>query len=216
MSGAPPPLIQDYVTSKTSVRLDKIRPGNVYKLKPKPSSDLLQSFKDIATNQYQGYLVDMVDTEYDTLQLGYTRFSMETFIDKLNAGLNVYYNGSTVNTRADGVTIPKSKFNYYDGDNLAYNSERKGVIAYYSIPNAFLEILDIFPVTEHEGPVTELDIFPVTEPPAQTSRFAKFKRFFSLPKGGKKSIKRNKIKGNNRIRRRFSVRRKKTTRRKHN
>jgi hypothetical protein len=128
----------------------------------------------------------MVGTEYDTL--GFTDFNIETLIEKLNAGLYVYYNGLENKPRSGGESIQKRKFNYYYRGDVVYNSRKSNLMAYYSIPDVFFEILDIFPVTEP-----------------------------SASKGGKKSIKRNNIRGiTSKLRRRSSVRRKKTTRRKHN
>jgi hypothetical protein len=109
--------------------------------------------------------------------------------------------------RSVGDPIPQRKFNYYDNGHLAYNTRVKTTMAYYSIPDAFLEILDIYLVKAPEAPEA---------PEAPISRFAKFKKLFTR-KGGKKSIKRNNIRGSkSKLRRRSSVRRNKTTRRKHN
>ena len=181
----PPMNIDGYVTNEIPVELSEIIPGNLYRLKSKSGVDLNEAFKKIAVTRYNDYLQTMVDTEYDTL--GFTDFFIDDLITKLNDGLYVYYIEPTEKTRANLDSIQKRKFNYYNGGVLAKNSHRTDVMAYYSIPDAFLEILDIFPVT----------------PP--------------VSKGGKKSIKRNNIRGSkSKLRRRSSVRRKKTTRRKHN
>ena len=199
----PPENISNYVTSETPVELSGIMPGNLYRLKSKSGVDLNEAFKGIAVNQYHDYLKTMVDTEYDET-LGFTEFNIETLITKLNDGLYVYYIEHTKKTRANLPSIPKRKFNYYNGGVLAYNSRRNDVMAYYSIPDAFFEILDIYPVT-----------LPVSKGLFESMK-DKF-GFGTKQKGGKKSIKRNKIRGiKSKLRRRSSVRRKKTTRRKHN
>jgi len=199
----PPTNIGGYVTNETPVELSEIMPRNVYKLKSKSGVDLNAAFKDIAVKQYNENFRTMVGTEYDTLGGGFTDFFIENLIAKLNAGLYVYYIQTDNLVPTNGTPIPKRRFNYYDNGHLAYNTRVKTTMAYYSIPDAFLEILDIYPAT----------------PPVSKGLFRRMKDKFSSGSnnGGKKSIKRNNIRGiTSKLRRRSSVRRKKTTRRKHN
>jgi hypothetical protein len=142
----PPENITGYVTSGTTVGLSKIQPGNVYKLKSKSGVELNEkAFMDIAAQKHQANFRTIVGTEYDTLS--FTDFFIESLIEKLNAGLYVYYIQTDNLVPTNGTPIPKRRFNYYDDGNLAYNTRNSVLMAYYSIPDAFLEILDIYPAT---------------------------------------------------------------------
>lgn len=129
----------------------------------------------------------------------------------VTTGLYVYCIGDDDLGNQDGTVddkvIPRKKFNYYSSDGtLVYNGDGiSKIMAYYSIPNAFLK------PDEFLGPdviLQPLEIRPVT----RKLRYRLTDAVKSLlpnkkSSGGKKSIKRKKT--NSRLRRRFSIRRKK-------
>jgi hypothetical protein len=207
-SSTPPENISEgYKTSDTPIRLfSELKAGKLYYLKSplKSKDDVMEQFKQISTKLGK-YFSFILGSEGDSFYTGGN--ISEKLAEKVVAGLYVYCIGDDDLSYQEDKVIPRKKFNYYSEDGtLAYNNTvRPNPMAYYSIPNAFLK------PDEFLGPdviLQPLEIRPVTR--TLGSRFTDaVKRLLpnKKPRGGKKSIKRKKT--NSRLRRRFSIRRKK-------
>lgn len=206
-SSRPPENISEgYKTSDTPIRLfSELKAGKLYYLKsPLTSKDyVMEQFKQISTN-LDKYFSFILGSEGDSFYTGGN--ISEKLANEVVDGLYVYCIGDDDLSYQEDKVIPRKKFNYYSEDGtLAYNNTvRPNPMAYYSIPNAFLK------PDEFLGPdviLQPLEIRPVT----RKLRYRLTDAVKSLlPKksgGGKKSIKRKKT--NSRLRRRFSIRRKK-------
>ena len=205
--------IGGYVTNETPVELSGIIPGNVYKLKSKfvdKQVGVEETKRRILIKLFMSFIKNDADESYKKFALDSKKMTIEVFAKQFNHYiLNELKYFSPVMTvlqfvnllsKTDGflyvyvdtlMTDGVYKCYYYMGNELkGYLNNLKFVEAY---EKAYINI----PKDVLDG----LDIYLATPP----------------SKGGKKSIKRNKIRGSkSKLRRRSSVRRKKTTRRKHN
>lgn len=198
-----PPKVTDITGFKPSGEIVDLKDGLahniVYLLKVKPDVNITLEYR----GSDSGYFCDSQDLEY------------KKFIEKAQkTGVYVRF------IRKKDVTYfePNEKLEFYHyGDdnkvvrfNNSYNPGGEQLFSHILIRTDFLQKnFEVFPALVPENtPVPEAK-------PVSKGLFGSMKDKFGF--GGKKSIRRNNIRGiKSKLRRRSSVRRKKTTRRKHN
>jgi hypothetical protein len=206
--------------------------------------ELARSSKDMDITEFgknMFYSDSTLNNEYKYFGDGMSVIEFINLLSKRDGFLYVYVH--SVRTVDNGQKIYKCYY-YIDNKLVTYIDDEKfsfsGKIAYINIPKDVLDGLAIYFATpppadqtlsepkkyESEGLVRPNDDTPQTDQkdtvrknPIENAIRNLRNRIFpnNVNKGGKKSIKRNNIRGiTSKLRRRSSVRRKKTTRRKHN
>lgn len=208
-----PPNVTDitgFKPSETIVDLkEELEHNIVYLLKVKPDVNITLEYK----GSDSGYFCDSQDLDY------------KKFIEKAQK-TGVYVRFIRKNYVSYSNPNERLEFYHYGDDNKVVEFRSRlapgqQLFSHILIRTDFLQKnFDVFPTLVPKAtPVPENTQVPEAKP-VPNSFLGRMKETFSFgtkSTGGKKSIKRNNIRGSkSKLRRRSSVRRKKTTRRKHN
>ena len=208
----PPSCITGYVTSEIPLLLTgdddsyKLTPGSVYKLTLDQTNKTKEDSKKNA-------LIELANSDIFNKMMFSNTMTFNAFVSKLlkNGVLYVCFLRQGEDWQ---YNYQKAYFNFYDEkDKLVKFANHEQYSMSYdndtiTIPFEVLNKLNIYPVTQ--PPVTTSTLPVTTSPPPQQKKLQRRRDILNrvIYGTGKKSIKRKKIKGNTRLRRRFSVRRK--------
>jgi len=209
----PPSCITGYVTSEIPLLLTgdddsyKLTPGSVYKLTLDQTNKTKEDSKKNA-------LIELANSDIFNKMMFSNKMTFNAFVSKLlqNGVLYVCFLRQGKDWQ---YNYQKAYFNFYDEKDklVKFAKDEQYGMSFdnndtITIPIEVLNKLNIYPVTQ--PPVTTSTPPVTTSPPPQQKKLQGRSDILHrvIYGTGKKSIKRKKIKGNTRLRRRFSVRRK--------